>query len=163
MRLDQIFTAAGGSKVSLVGWSMGGVYARLLAHLFPEKVRQVITLGSPFGASTHSTSAVPPRVEPLRQMSAHDMRLLIAEPLPGVPGSAIFSKTDAIVHWRHATQVRSDIAENIEVFAAHIGLGFSPAVLYAVADRLSQREDQWQPFQRRGWKALVYGAANLIK
>lgn len=163
VRLDQIFTDGGDNKVSLVGWSMGGVYARLLAHLYPEKVRQVITLGSPFGGSSRSqsTSAVPARVDSLHQMSSNDIRLLISEPLPGIPGSAIFSKTDAIVHWRHATQVRSDIAENIEVFAAHIGLGFSPAVLYAIADRLSQREGRWQPFQRRGWKSLVYGAANL--
>ncbi|MFT5691600.1 MAG: pimeloyl-ACP methyl ester carboxylesterase [Oceanicoccus sp.] len=162
-RLDQIFTNAGDRKVSLVGWSMGGVYARLLAHLYPEKVRQVITLGSPFGGSSRSqsNSALPPKIDTPHQMSTKEMRSLIGEPLPGIPGSAIFSKTDAIVHWRHATQVRSDIAENIEVFAAHIGLGFSPAVLYAIADRLAQREDRWQPFQRSGWKSVVYGTANL--
>jgi pimeloyl-ACP methyl ester carboxylesterase len=162
-RLDQIFTNGGDKKVSLVGWSMGGVYARLLAHLYPEKIRQVITLGSPFGgsSSSNSASAESRRAAPFQQMSTNDMRSLIREPLPDIPGSAIFSKTDAIVHWRHATQSRSDIAENIEVFAAHIGLGFSPAVLYAIADRLSQREGQWQPFQRSGWKSIVYGTANL--
>jgi len=160
-RLDQIFVNSNDSKVSLVGWSMGGVYARLLAHLYPEKVRQVITLGSPFGGRSRSGSRVDQRALALEEMSFNDMRMLINDPLPGIPGSAVFSKTDAIVHWRHATQAQSDIAENIEVFAAHVGLGFSPAVLYAIADRLSQREGQWRPFQRKGWKSLIYGAANV--
>ncbi len=50
-RLDEIYVDADNKKVSLVGWSLGGVYARLLAHLHPSKVRQVITLGSPFAGS----------------------------------------------------------------------------------------------------------------
>jgi pimeloyl-ACP methyl ester carboxylesterase len=44
-------------KVSLVGWSLGGIYARQLAKAMPEKVRQVITLGSPFAGNPRSTNA----------------------------------------------------------------------------------------------------------
>jgi len=146
-RLNEAFAAAGERKVSIVGWSLGGVYARILAHHHPEKVRQVITLGSPFAGSPRSTSS--------------EVRLLAGEPLPGIPSTAIFSKTDAIVPWQMATQQPSEIAENIEVYASHIGLGFSPAVLYAVADRLANRQGRWLPLQRTSWKRLVYGPAVL--
>src|SRR6202000_2902904 len=46
-----------GRKVSLVGWSLGGLYARQLAKMMPERVRSVITLGSPFAAGPRSTNA----------------------------------------------------------------------------------------------------------
>jgi pimeloyl-ACP methyl ester carboxylesterase len=146
-RLAEVFAAADSRKVSIVGWSLGGVYGRLLAHHHPEKVRQVITLGSPFAASPDSTSS--------------PVRLLAGEPLPGIPSTALFSKTDAIVPWQMATQTPTEIAENVEVYGSHIGLGFNPAVLYAAADRLANPEGQWQPMRRRGWKRFVYGPALL--
>jgi pimeloyl-ACP methyl ester carboxylesterase len=164
-RLDEIYLDADNKKVSLVGWSLGGVYARLLAHLHPSKVRQVITLGSPFAGSPRSTSVY--RIVrnlnngSFEQTPANQLRLLAGEPLPGIPSSAIFSKTDGIVPWRIATQEPSEIAENIEVYASHLGLGFNPAVLYATADRLANREGEWRPFRRTGWKSVAYGPANL--
>ena len=163
-RLDEVFDT-GERKVSLVGWSLGGVYARLLAQLYPDKVRQVITLGSPFAGNPRSTSVyrfVRNRSDvPLEQKPSNRLRLRAGEPLNGIPSTAIFSKTDGIVPWQIATQPPTDIAENIEVYASHLGLGFNPAVLYAVADRLANREGKWRPFERRGWKRLVYGPALL--
>jgi pimeloyl-ACP methyl ester carboxylesterase len=164
-RLDEVFVDTGDRKVSLVGWSLGGVYARLLAHRFPSKVRQVITLGSPFAGNPRSTSvyrfARYRRHLPPEQAPSNGLRLLAGEPLPGIPSTAIFSKTDGIVPWQIATQTATEIAENIEVYASHIGLGISPAVLYATADRLANRDGHWQPFERQGWKRLVYGPADL--
>ena len=163
-RLDEVF-ALNKRKVSLVGWSLGGVYARLLAQLHPDKVRQVITLGSPFAGSPRSTSvyrfARASSGKPPGQNYNQHLRQLAGEPLKGIPSTAVFSKTDGIVPWQIATQTPSEIAENIEVYASHMGLGFNPSVLYAVADRLSIPEDEWQPFERRGWKRFVYGPANL--
>ncbi len=164
-RLDEVFVAAGELKVSLIGWSLGGVYARLLAHRYPDKVRQVITLGSPFAGNPRSTSVY--RI--VRNMSDESfdrrptshLRLLAGEPLPGIPSTAVFSKTDGIVPWQIATQRPTEIAENIEVYGSHLGLGFNPAVLYAAADRLANPEREWRPFVRRGWKRLVYGPALL--
>ncbi len=164
-RLDEL-SSAGGRKVSLVGWSLGGVYARLLAQLHPERVRQVVTLGSPFAGSPRST----PAYRDVRTRSgiaieerpaADHLRRLAGEPLRGIPSSAIFSKTDAIVPWRIATQAPSEIAENIEVYASHLGLGFNPTVLYAIADRLAHPEGQWRPFGLSGWRRFAYGAADL--
>ena len=138
-RLDEVFTDSGEQKVSLVGWSLGGVYARMLAYMHPDKVRQVITLGSPFAGR----------------------RLRASEPLADIPSTAIFSKSDGIVPWQIASQQPSDIAENIEVYGSHIGLGFNSAVLYALADRLANPDGEWRPFKRTGWKRFVYGPAVL--
>jgi len=163
-RLDEVYTGSGNRRVSIVGWSLGGVYARVLAQLYPHKVRQVITLGSPFAGNPRSTNAYRlvrmVNQRPIEQMPNNNLRLLAAEALT-VPSSAIFSKSDGVVPWRIAVQQPSDTAENIEVYTSHVGLGFSAAVLYAVADRLANREDRWKKFVRRGWKQFVYGPAEL--
>jgi len=138
-RLDEVFVDNGKQKVSIVGWSLGGVYARMLASMHPDKVRQVITLGSPFAGR----------------------RLRASEPLANIPSTAIFSKSDGIVPWQIASQQPSDIAENIEVYGSHLGLGFNSAVLYALADRLANPADEWRSFKRTGWKRFVYGPAQL--
>lgn len=163
--LTRVFEDSGERTVSLVGWSLGGVYARLLAQMLPDKVRSVATLGSPFSGSPRSTT-VYPLVErlvgmPIEQIPVNHLRLLAGEPLQGIPSTAVFSKTDAIVPWQLATQAPSHVAENIEVYASHTGLGLSPAVLFALADRLQHAEGEWQPFQRTGWKMGIYGPARL--
>jgi pimeloyl-ACP methyl ester carboxylesterase len=168
-RLDEVYADNGNQSVSLVGWSLGGVYARLLAQLFPDKVRQVITLGSPFATSsrpnsTHdSTHGFARSIKdvPLEQISSNNLRQLAGEPLSSTPSTAIFSKTDGIVPWKIASQQPSHISENIEVYSSHLGLGFNSAVLYALSDRLANPADQWQAFKRSGWKSYVYGPARL--
>src|SRR6202046_1218249 len=46
-----------GRKISPVGWSLGGLYARQLAKMMPDRVRSVITLGSPFASDPRATNA----------------------------------------------------------------------------------------------------------
>jgi pimeloyl-ACP methyl ester carboxylesterase len=156
-RLAEIH-AATGRKVSLVGWSLGGVYARDLALQAPDMVRYVITLGSPFANDVRATNATRlyealsgERVEDLSEL-----RKAIAGDLP-VPTSSIFSRSDGVVHWRTCQCQPCERAENIEVhFASHIGLGVNPAALWAVADRLAQPEGEFWPFDRAGPFAIAY-------
>jgi len=147
-----------GCKVSLVGWSLGGVYARQLAKLRPDDVRTVITLGSPFAGHPRSTNAW--RVYELASGkragdSEADFGGALAEP-PPVPTTAIFSRSDGICAWRGCIERPGALTENIEVQGSHCGLGHNPAAVYAVADRLAQPEGQWTKFHRRGWRALLY-------
>lgn len=149
-----------GRKVSLVGWSLGGVYARELAKEFPELTRCVVTLGSPFTGHPRETNAW----RLYEFVSGHKIGSEdIHEPLrttPPVPTTSIWSRTDGVVSWRCSVEHGHHEAENIEVEASHLGMGLNPAVLYAVADRLSQPEGQWQPFKREGvFQHLVYGNA----
>jgi pimeloyl-ACP methyl ester carboxylesterase len=156
-RLGVIFHRFG-RRVSLVGWSLGGIYAREIARAAPHMVRQVITLGSPF-AGRGRASNVRRLYEVLtgRKIPEHDPELLarLHEP-PPVPSTAIYSRSDGVAHWRACIERTGPHTDNIEVFGSHCGLGFNPAVLYAVADRLAQPEDGWKPFDRRGWRRLVY-------
>lgn len=147
-----------GRKVSLVGWSLGGVYARQLAKMEPGRVRSVISLGSPFGGVPTATNAwrVYEMVSGKRAVdSDHTFGGTLSDP-PPVPTTAIFSRTDGICAWQICMETPSAQTENIEVQGSHCGLGHNPAVVYAVADRLAQAEGAWKPFDRSGWRSLVY-------
>ena len=161
-RLDELFVRYDSRKVSLVGWSLGGLYARQLAKLAPAKVRSVITLGSPFAGTPASTPASTNMWQAYEWASGSKIgtpSLLsegLAEP-PPVPTTSIFSRTDGICAWQTCLNVESEQAENIEVHASHCGLGHHPAAVYAVADRLAQPEGAWKKFDRTtGWRPLTF-------
>ncbi|MBR1145944.1 alpha/beta hydrolase [Bradyrhizobium sp. AUGA SZCCT0431] len=149
-----------GRKVSIIGWSLGGIYARDLALQLPDLVRSVITLGSPFANDITATNATR-LYEALSGEGINDnpeIREAIAGDLP-VPATSIYSRTDGIVNWRTSLLRPSSTAENIEVhLASHIGLGVNPAALWAVADRLAQPEGEFKQFDRSGPFAIAYGA-----
>ncbi|MCF2522893.1 alpha/beta hydrolase [Bradyrhizobium sp. G127] len=148
-----------GRKVSLVGWSLGGLYARQLAKMMPERVRSVITLGSPFAGSPKATNAWR-TYEAVSGQSAEDHNPQFGGAMsetPPVPTTAIFSRTDGICAWQSCVEKPGTHAENIEVQgASHCGMGHHPAIVYAVAERLAQAEGEWKPFDRNGWRAFVY-------
>jgi dienelactone hydrolase len=147
-----------GRKVSIVGWSLGGVYARDLALQAPGIVRYVVTLGSPFANDIRATNATR-LYEALTGETMGDnpeLEAAIAGDLP-VPVTSIYSKSDGIVNWRTCLLRPSETAENIEVyFASHVGIGVNPAALWAIADRLAQREGEFHPFDRSGPFAIAY-------
>ena len=151
------FNAAHGRKVSIVGWSLGGLFAREIAKVHPECVRQVISLGSPIsGEIVHdpvhqaykSVNGEPSEADRSRYGSLGEA--------PPVPTTSIYSKTDAIVPWRRSVQKSGHQTENIEVHASHLGLGVNPSVMYAIADRLAQPEDDWKPFDKSGARRVFY-------
>jgi pimeloyl-ACP methyl ester carboxylesterase len=147
-----------GRKISLVGWSLGGIYAREIARVLPEMIRQVITLGSPFAGRGHGSN-IRHLYELVtgRKIRDHDPEVLarLHEP-PPVPSTAIFSRTDGVAHWRACQEREAPHTENIAILGSHCGLGFNPVVFYAIADRLAQPEAHWQPFVRDGWRRLFY-------
>jgi pimeloyl-ACP methyl ester carboxylesterase len=143
--------------VSLLGWSLGGVYAREIAKANPQWVRSVITLGSPFSGNPKATKLW--RV--YEWLSGHktdttpDLLRQLRQPPAGVPTTSIFSRSDGVVSWKASVNPRSPLAENIVIPSSHIGLGFNPLALMAVADRLAQSPGQWQPFEPKGLSALL--------
>jgi pimeloyl-ACP methyl ester carboxylesterase len=151
-----------GRKVSLIGWSLGGIFARDISREIPGSIRQVITLGSPIGSGgrggTNSEIShlyesltgdlfnyAPGHVHAARRRS------------PPVPATAIYSRTDGVAVWQVCVEEEGPRTDNIEVHGSHSGLGFNPMVLYAVADRLAQPEDKWMPFDRSGFRGFFYG------
>lgn len=144
-----------GRRVSLIGWSLGGIYARELARAMPELVRQVITLASPF----RDLDAVNvPRFLQRRARARNPMqddalvRARLRAALP-VPTTAIFSQSDGITAGDSCRADTGPQAENLEVASSHLGIGHHPVVLLTIADRLAQPEDSWRPFvPPRGWR-----------
>src|ERR1700754_3200376 len=156
-RLTEIHETTG-RKVSVIGWSLGGIYAGDLALQLPHMVRAVITLGSPFANDVRATNATR-LYEALTGETVDadpDLRAAIAGDLPA-PATSIYSRTDGIVNWRTCLLRPSDTAENIEVhLASHVGLGVNPGALWAVADRLAQAEGEFRQFDRSGPFAIAY-------
>lgn len=147
-RLEKLHTRYD-APVSLIGWSLGGVFARTLARRHPSAVRQVITLGSPFAMTDASESRATPSFKRYQHLHvvAHELPLpMESDPLP-VPATAVYSRCDGIVAWRACMNPPSERAENIEVRSSHIGYGHHPAVVWAIADRLAQPQGAWAPFR----------------
>ena len=139
-----------GRPVSLIGWSLGGLYAREMAKELPDHTRCVITLGTPFTGHPRATNAW--RVfEMLSGQKTHDPAMIARlRTAPPVPTTSIYSRTDGIVSWQCSLNDPSPLAENIGVQASHTGMGMNPLALYAIADRLAQPPDQWRPFDPSG-------------
>jgi len=145
-------------KVSLVGWSLGGVFARELAALEPESVRSVITMGSPYNSNPKANHSWRAFEWVSRRKIEHidpERVARLKEPLP-VPTTSIYSRQDGITNWRCCIEDAGHQAESIGVPGSHCGLGVNPLVLYAVADRLAQPEGHWLPFNRSGVRSWVY-------
>jgi pimeloyl-ACP methyl ester carboxylesterase len=139
-----------GQRVSLVGWSLGGVYAREIAKLHPDAVRQVVTLATPFNSLSGANHA-----GTIFKMLGGDTTQLTPElqarlsATPPVPTTSIFSKSDGIVSWRGCLEQVGPRVENVPVQASHIGMPSHPEVFRILADRLAQPEGAWRPYSRR--------------
>jgi pimeloyl-ACP methyl ester carboxylesterase len=152
-----------GRAVSLIGWSLGGLYAREMAKELPDHTRCVITLGTPFAGHPRATNAW--RIfEMLSGQKAHDpvMMTRLRTP-PPVPTTSIYSRSDGIVAWPCSINPPSPITENIEVHASHAGMGMNPLALYAVADRLAQSHGEWKPFDPSGARRWFFQTGTPLR
>jgi pimeloyl-ACP methyl ester carboxylesterase len=146
--------------VSLLGWSLGGVYAREVAKELPKETRCVITLGSPFSGHPRATNAWR-FYEFFSGQPSHDPVLMAqVRQAPPVPTTSIYSRTDGIVAWQCSINDNGADAENIEVHASHVGMGMNPLALYVVADRLAQDPTCWRPFDVSGARRWFYRAGH---
>ena len=164
-RLDCIHDLCG-EKISLVGWSLGGMMARQLARRRPDLVRQIITLGSPIVGNPRATNAWRAYEAMTGQKidaEAARVQLRESETPPPVPSTAIYTKEDGVVSWRNCIEPKADLTDNIQVYGSHCGLGVNPVVLYAVADRLAQPEGTWKPFDRSGlMRQVLYPSSGHV-
>jgi hypothetical protein len=152
-----------GSKVSLIGWSLGGVYARELAWMSPDDVRQVITLGTPF-RHHHSTTAS----WLYHSLSGHESEHVDPEILdrtelpPPVPCTSIYTRSDGVVPWQCSLDIDAPETENIRIYGSHCGLGHNPAAVWAILDRLALAEDNWKPFDRHLYRMMAFPKADRV-
>jgi pimeloyl-ACP methyl ester carboxylesterase len=151
-RLDRIVDATG-RKVSLVGWSLGGVIAREAARRDPQTVRQVVTIASPFCGNPHANHVGPiyTWLSGNRVDSPEAMRRFALGPRPlPMPSTAIYSRSDGVTAWENCIAHTDHQSENIEVHSSHFGMVMNASVFQIVADRLAQAENAWAPYKPPG-------------
>lgn len=150
-RLESVARSSGqAAKVALVGHSLGGVFARRMATHSPDLVSRVISLGSPITGNPTQSPMWPAYRQLNPEMATPEalarVQSVRAVP-PPVPATAIFSRSDAIVHWHRAREVDAHESESIEVVAGHMALLLHAPTFYAVADRLAQSVGNWKSFE----------------
>lgn len=151
-----------GKTISLIGWSLGGIFARQLSKERPDIVRQIITLGSPFSglAEPNNISWVYRILNSGKKVSDINQEFLKNVPLQAlVPTTAVFSKEDGVVSWKHC--IEKDLGpfhQNIQVRGSHIGLGVNPSVFSIITDRLKLDKDNWEKYKSTGiiTKKLIF-------
>ena len=150
-RLHSLFEQSDRQKVSLIGWNIGGMYARALANQRQDLVSQVITLASPFAmASLNGLSQALGRL--YSHFNSLDEALELVdtsenwEMTPLVPSTSIFTEGDGITNWRFCIDTNGPRTENIRVSGSHMGMPVNPLVYYVIADRLAEDPEHWHRF-----------------
>jgi len=131
-RLDAL---RGRRKVLLVGWSLGGMFARELAHRYPGQVRAVVTLGSPFSGDLKTNTNVRELYE---WIAGHDVNQPPFERIakkPPVPCLALWSRKDGIVAPSAARGLAHEVDKAVEIDTRHMGFAVDrPALSRVVAE-----------------------------
>lgn len=137
-------------RMTLIGWSLGGIYAREIAKLLDGQVRQVITIGTPFAGSPDCTNVG------LFYRLLSGQRAVLDPAMaarfacaPPVPTTSIYSRSDGVVSWRACLQAGGGQVQNIEVDGSHCGLGWNRKVRAVIADRLALPDGSWKPYRPR--------------
>lgn len=140
-KLDEIYEKHQ-EKVSLVGWSGGGIFAKIIANRYPEKVEQLITIGSPVWGVKNMKTPIVKTLEFLRGAKLRERNLKFIkelEEIPKVPITCIYTKTDGLIPWKNCMEAETyrDDIKNVEVFGSHCGMGANATVLLTVANALN--------------------------
>ncbi len=157
-----------GDRVSLVGHSLGGMFAREIARRFPALVDRVVTLGSP--AHVERAGADGTGQVDAWPLGRRDRDHLFSDrPPPGMPLVSIYSRLDTIAPIRSAripVDLLSDPEgaprENIEILCSHLGMAVNPLVQLVVADRLAQPSGDWTPFDAARYFPLPVRMAHAV-
>lgn len=135
---------------TLIGWSLGGLYAREIGKLMAPLVRQVITIATPF--NTQADHADMDWLMRLLSGSSSAMNPALSRRLrtpPPLRTTSIYSRSDGVVAWQTCRHdKRSSLVHDIEVDGSHFGMGWNRHVLAAVADRLGQQPGPWRRYVR---------------
>ncbi|MBF0224399.1 MAG: alpha/beta hydrolase [Desulfobacterales bacterium] len=157
LRLIELYKRYG-KKINLIGWSLGGTYARELARWSPDLVRCVMTIGSPFAMTPKATNVWQLYEylsgEKIDEMDKELFRRMQSP--PPVPTTSIFSSGDGVVPPECSLECSAAHTENIHVYGSHCGLPHNPFVLWVIADRLAQHETEWKPFDWTKLRSILF-------
>ena len=149
VRLENIYTENNNTPVTIIGWSMGGFYARALAFINPSIVNSIITLGTPIKRDfdndelreKYKKIGIDVNNYPLNQMTVENMKKT-----PIVPSSSIFSKADFLTPINESQEIETLISENIEVETGHFGMVCDPEALKIIVNRCMEVKPTWKRY-----------------
>ena len=144
-----------GRKILIVGWSLGGMFARQIAHRRPELIRAVVTLGTPFSGDLKTNNNVSAMYE---RVAGHDVndppfpRLLEKPPVPTL---ALWSRRDGIVAPRAARGQEHEVDKAVEIDCGHMGFAvYRPTLSRVIAeiDTFLTEVEGYPPCERSSWR-----------
>ncbi len=125
VRLERCVEAMGAKEpILIVGWSLGGLYARELARHAPDKVRALVTLGSPFSGDLHQNN-VWRLYERVAGHTVDNPPIPRLPEKPPVPCLAIWSRKDGIVAPRAARGLEDERDKAVEIGCSHMAFAIS--------------------------------------
>lgn len=138
--IDEVDTlhARTGKKVSLIGWCVGGAFTRMAAFAVPDKIRQVINLGSSREGWWYPK----------------EYKYTGTDHLP-VPSTVIYSRSDGMFDYHRVCEPEGPLNENLEIVSSHWGMANNPMTLRILADRLAQAEGHWAPYSSAGSQVVA--------
>ena len=160
-RIEREYLASG-RKLTLIGWSLGGLYSVALAHRYPQWIRQVITLGTPFGdpRGTALYSVMARMNQGSGDESEASLRRWVDYTYSGgelqVPVLTLYSESDGIVG-KGIARCEGDprYVTNMAVMASHVGFPFNPLVFAVIANHLVAPDRRWAICRNERIGALV--------
>ena len=134
--------------VSVIGQSLGGFLGAELERRHPGAVDRLITLGSPIAMTSPRQSRGHPyyRWFAVEHLAEYALDVWTKAAPLSIPSTSIYSRSDGVVRWQACLYPEGPLTENIAVHASHFGMGFHPAAIYAVLDRLAAPTDNWHKF-----------------
>lgn len=146
-RVEQEYLASGG-KITLIGWSLGGLYAVAVAHQYPQWVRQVVTLGTPYGDPRGTALYAMMGSMYENEVDEDALQRWVAHTYRGgklrVPVLALYSETDGVVGAGIARcEADPRYVTNMTVMASHVGFPFNPLVFAVIANHLVEPHERW--------------------
>ena len=126
-----------GQPVYLVGWSLGGIFAREMAKLHPECVAKVVTMGSPFSHSPYANNVW----RAYQLVTGHSVAAppvgAVLHEKPPVETVALWSPRDGVIAARSARGAPGERDRERALRCTHLGFCDSPEAILAVLDELS--------------------------
>lgn len=129
-----------GAPVALVGWSLGGLFAREVACRQPDRVSRVITMGTPFSGDPRANNAWR-AYQFVTGRAVDDPPIeLDGSPKPPVPTVALWSPRDGVVHPRSAAGWPHERDRAVALRCTHLGFACDPQVISEVLRQLDHDE-----------------------
>ena len=132
-RLEEIYD---GRPVLLIGWSLGGIFARELAHRLPHKVRAVVTLCSPFSGDYKTNTNVRELYERVAGHDVNEPPFPRSAGKPPVPTLALWSRRDGIVAPAAARGSNAEVDRSVEIDTYHVGAVLCRPVIVRIVNEI---------------------------